>query len=78
MSVWPPLLTVHVLNACAVHAPARRERPRGSRRATKQRDELASFQLIESHPIPASQGRIAGYRIGEDQSGDNGTILQPV
>jgi hypothetical protein len=60
------LAHVHVLNACAVHAPARRERPRGSRRATKQRDELASFQLIESHPIPASQGRIAGYRIGED------------
>jgi hypothetical protein len=25
-----------------------------------------------------SQGRIAGYRIGEDQSGGNGTILQPV
>jgi hypothetical protein len=34
--------------------------------------------LIEWHSIPASQGRIAGYRIGEDQSGGNGTILQPV
>src|SRR6266446_6086435 len=28
--------------------------------------------------VPASQGRIAGYRIGEDQSGGNGTILQHV
>jgi hypothetical protein len=26
----------------------------------------------------ASQGRIVGYRIGEDQSGGNGTISQPV
>jgi hypothetical protein len=33
--------------------------------------------LIELYSIPASQGRIAGYRIGEDQSGGNGTILQP-
>src|SRR5262249_50598054 len=33
---------------------------------------------IELHSIPASHGRIAGYRIGENQSGDNGTILQPV
>jgi hypothetical protein len=52
---------------------ARRERPR-SRRAAEQRDELAPFQLIELHPLPASQGRIAGYRIGEDQSGGIGTI----
>src|SRR5262249_57047119 len=43
-----------------------------------QRDELAPLQLIELHSIPASHGRIAGYRIGENQSGDNGTILQPV
>jgi len=56
--------------------PARRERPRG--RAVEQRDERASFQLIELHSFPASQGRIAGYRIGEDQSGGNETILQPV
>jgi hypothetical protein len=41
-------------------------------RAAEQRDELAAFQLIELHSIPASQGRIAGYRIGEDQSGGNG------
>jgi hypothetical protein len=34
--------------------------------------------LIEWHSIPASQGRIAGYRIGDNQSGGNGTILQPV
>jgi hypothetical protein len=54
-----------------------RERPRHGRPA-KQRDELASFQLIELHSIPASQGRIAGYRISEDQSGGSGTILQPV
>jgi hypothetical protein len=26
------------------------------------------FQLIELHSVPASQGRIAGYLIGEDQS----------
>jgi hypothetical protein len=54
---------------------ARRKRPRG-RRAAGKRDELAPFQLIELHSIPASQRRIAGYRIGEDQSGGNGTILQ--
>jgi hypothetical protein len=33
----------------------RRERPR--RRAAEQRDELAPFQLIELHYIPASEGR---------------------
>ena len=49
----------------------RRERPRG-RRATQQRDELPPFQLIELHSVPASQGRITGYRIGKDQSGGNG------
>src|SRR5262249_52897634 len=46
---------------------ARREWPRS--RAAEQRDELAAFQLIELHSVPASQGRIAGYRIGEEQSG---------
>jgi hypothetical protein len=46
---------------------ARRQRPRG-RRAAEQRDEIASFQLIELHSIPASQGRVAGYRIASDQS----------
>jgi hypothetical protein len=50
----------------------------GCRRAAEQRDELAAFQLIELHSIPASQGRTVGYRIDEDQSGGNGTILQPV
>src|SRR5262249_37222389 len=44
---------------------ARRERPRGH---CAQRDELAAFQLIELHPVPASQGRITGYRIASDQS----------
>ena len=43
----------------------RRERPH-RRRAAEQRDELAAFQLIELHSIPVSQGRIVGYRIGED------------
>jgi len=36
---------------------ARRERPR-NRRAAEKRDELASFQLIELHSIPAGQGRM--------------------
>jgi hypothetical protein len=31
--------------------------------------------LIELHSVPASQGRIARYRIGEDQSGGNGATL---
>jgi hypothetical protein len=38
----------------------RRNRPH--RRAGEQCDEVAAFQLIDLHPIPASQGRIAGYR----------------
>jgi len=46
---------------------ARRERP-PYRRAAKQRYEIAPFQLIELHPVPASQGRITGYRIASDQS----------
>src|SRR5262249_18556417 len=50
---------------------ARCERPR-DRRAADQRDELAPFQLIELHPVPASQGRITGYRIASDQSAGNG------
>jgi len=44
---------------------ARGERPSG-RRAAEERDELAPFQSIELHSVPASQGRFAGYRIGED------------
>src|SRR5262249_55828860 len=55
---------------------ARCERPRGYS-AAKQRDEVATFQLIGLHSVPASQGRITRYRIGEDQSGGNETILQP-
>src|SRR5260370_26415292 len=61
------LAHVHVLNACAVHAPARRKRPCRCRGA-EQRDEIASFQLIELHSIPASHGRVPGYRIASDQS----------
>jgi hypothetical protein len=56
---------------------ARRERPH-RRRAPEKRDELAPSQLIELHSIPASQGRIAGYRIGEDQSAGIGATVQPV
>ena len=52
------------------------ERPRC--RAAEQRDELAPFYLIELHSVPVSQGRIVGYRIGEEESGGNGAILQPV
>src|SRR3981081_2099004 len=44
---------------------ARSERP-CNRRAADERDELAPFQLIELHSIPASQGRIVRYRIGEE------------
>src|SRR6478672_4563503 len=52
---------------------ARRERPR-RRGAAEQRDEIATFQLIEWHSAPASQGQIAGYRIDHSQSAD---ILNP-
>jgi hypothetical protein len=38
-------------NAIPALMRARRERPRG-RSAAKQRDELATFQLIELHPAP--------------------------
>jgi hypothetical protein len=38
--------------------------------AAEQRDELATFQLIEWHSAPASQGQIAGYRIDHSQSAD--------
>ena len=41
---------------------ARRQGPRG--RAAEQRYEVASFQVIELHSDPTSQGRIAGYRTG--------------
>jgi len=54
--------------ANAVRAFRRLLRPRSNRPcdrpAAEQRDELASFQLIELHSIPASQGGIAGYRTG--------------
>jgi hypothetical protein len=46
---------------------ARREWPCGGC-AAEQRDELATFQLIDLHSLPASQGRVAGYRIASDES----------
>jgi hypothetical protein len=59
-----------------IYSP-RRERPR--RRDAEQRNKLAASQLVELHSIPASQGRIAGYLIGEDQSGGNerGSVASP-
>jgi hypothetical protein len=56
---------------------ARRQRPH-SRSAAQERDEVAALQLIELHSIPASQGRVAGYRIGGDQSAGIEMILQPI
>ena len=47
-----------------------------SRASAQQRDELASFQLIELHSMPASPG--LGYRIGADQSAGVAGILQPI
>jgi hypothetical protein len=56
---------------------ARPERPCRHRSAEKCY-QLPPFQVIELHSVRASQGQITGYRIGEDQSGGNATILQPV
>src|SRR5262249_57641303 len=72
----PLVARQHTDASCPLLLRTRRDRPRN--RAAEQRDELAPFQLIELHLLPASWARIAGYRIGEDQSGDIGTILQPV
>jgi hypothetical protein len=60
---------------------ARRERPRGSS-AAEQRDERATFQLIEMHPIPRRggtargriskpEGSVSGYR-GHFAAGQRG------
>jgi hypothetical protein len=66
----------HVPHLIALLRP-RRERPR--RHDAEQRNKLAASQLVELHSIPASQGRIAGYPIGEDQSGGNerGSVASP-
>jgi hypothetical protein len=56
---------------------ARRERPR-HRRAAEQRDELATFQFDRIASVPASQGRIVGYRMGRDQSAVIGVLAKPV
>jgi hypothetical protein len=47
----------------------------GHRPGAEQRDELASFQLVELHSVPASQGPVADYSIGKDQSA--GTLHMP-
>jgi hypothetical protein len=51
-------------------------RPIAFELAASQRDEIASSQLIELHSIRASQGRIAGYRIGRDQSAGRIEVAQ--
>jgi hypothetical protein len=45
---------------------ARRKRS-SSDCAAEERDEVAPSQLIELHSVPRQPGRIAGYRIGEEQ-----------
>src|SRR5262249_16006080 len=53
---------------------ARRERPRG-RCPAEQCDELASFQLMEMHPIPSRAGSTSqGYRMAEDQAAGIGAV----
>src|SRR5262249_4656962 len=56
----------------AIHVPrllrACRERPSG-RRATEQRDELASFQLIKWHSVPCQPGPDCRISNGGGQSG---------
>jgi hypothetical protein len=39
-----------------------------ARLAAEQRDEIAPFHLTEVHQEAKGQERLAGYRIGEDQS----------
>jgi hypothetical protein len=60
----------------AILLRTRGERPRC--RAAEERNEVAAFQMIELHSIPASQGRLEVYRIGEDQSAGIAGVLQPV
>jgi hypothetical protein len=77
LTIEQPRLGPNTQWSAASPAVARcRERPR--RRGRGERQELAPFQLIEMHSIPASQGRFAGYRIGEEQSAVVGTVLQPL
>jgi len=47
------------------------------RRAADERDELTAFQSVELHVVPASLGRIAGYRFRSGQSAGALAILQP-
>src|ERR1700758_1203925 len=62
-------LSWHFPSICKPRLRPRRERP-GGRRAAEQRDKIATFQLIEWHSAPASQGQIAGYRIDHSPSAD--------
>jgi hypothetical protein len=55
---------------------ARRKRPRGC--AAEQSDELAPFQLVEVHSIPASRDQTQEYRIGEGQSAGIGAFPRAV
>jgi hypothetical protein len=64
------LVLRHQLNVLRQRAPVAALAPRAARpRAAEERDELAPFQLIELHSIPAGHDRIVGYRIDQDQSG---------
>jgi hypothetical protein len=69
---YPPVRIVLRLRhqrADAAHSSAllrlRRKRPRY--RAADQRDELAPFQTIQLHAVPATLGRIARYPIFDGQ-----------
>src|ERR1700688_3869028 len=42
-----------------------------------QTSESPSWNALKLYPIPAARGRLAGYRIGEDQSACMKAILRP-
>src|SRR5262249_57987164 len=47
-------------------------------RAADQRNEIAASQFMEMHSIPLSQDRVAGYRMGRDQSAGIAAPAKPV
>ena len=55
---------------------ARGERP--CRGAAEKRDELAPFQPMELHSMPAGQDHHTDYRISRDQSAGMAGIIQPI